>query len=66
MDACSALTACAASAYDVYYSIDLHFLRSSQMWECVVYFDLGETAADFNVPNNDVVVAYGYSCYDCT
>lgn len=46
-------------------SLDLHYLRSTQEWECFhtrydqEYSD-GNTAADFNETNADVVVAYGY------
>lgn len=66
LSACDALQQCANDAVrSEYGSLDLHYLRSTQEWECFAYqydqrFSDGNTAADFNQANADVVVAYGY------
>ncbi|KAI4103650.1 MAG: hypothetical protein LQ339_004180 [Xanthoria mediterranea] len=66
LSACDALQQCVNEALRVQDgSLDLHYLRSTQEWECFTtrydqeYSD-GNTAADFNQPNADVAVAYGY------
>ncbi|KAI4226813.1 MAG: hypothetical protein L6R36_002902 [Xanthoria steineri] len=66
LSACEAVQQCANDAVSFAYgSLDLHYLRSTQEWECFYWqYDQessnGNTAADFNQANADVVVAYGY------
>jgi hypothetical protein len=63
-DPCTAIQACAQSSSNdllSYYSFDLHYLASTQEWECVSYFDPNTAPSYYNVPNPDVMIAYGYS-----
>jgi len=63
-DPCTAIQGCAQnSVHDpgAYYSFDLHYLASTQEWECVSYYDQNTAPSYYNVSNPDVVIAYGYS-----
>jgi hypothetical protein len=64
MDPCTAIQTCTQDSYadpDAYYSFDLHYLASTEEWECVSYFDPNISPSYFNVPNPDILIAYGYS-----
>lgn len=60
---CEALQRCLNDAVGrpwEYASVDLHFRKSSQQWECVEYSGYESGEGDFNVKDDDVVVGYGY------
>ena len=64
LSACAAVRECAQLCFHdegIFYSFDLHFRRSTQLWECVQYFNWNEDAGYFNVTDSDVLVGYGYS-----
>lgn len=41
-------------------SFDVHLLKSGQ-WECVGYHGTSQDPGYFNVPNDNVLAAYGYA-----
>ena len=61
---CEAVQSCADFTFnqpDIYESFALYFLEAENEWSCVAYFDSNTNGSYFNVPNDDVEVAYGYS-----
>jgi hypothetical protein len=62
-DICTVAINCAAYAItlpEVYFSYDLHFLTSQNLWECVLFYNVNSDPGYFNVPNGDVSVGVGY------
>jgi len=62
-DTCAVIQECANIAgndNNVYYSFDVHFLESAQIWQCVQFYDPAQSGY-FNVANSDVELAYGYT-----
>lgn len=59
-----AIQACADYAVSTLdnYAFQLYFLGSEDHWVCRTYYDSGpgSDASYFNIPNDDVLVAYGY------
>ena len=66
LDMCDAASLCAefaATSPSVYESFDLHYLCSTEMWECVAYFGSTEDTSGFDVPDSDALYTFGfYSC----
>lgn len=67
---CAAATACVnfgwnqaiANPGGMYESVDLQFHNSTNNWWCVQYWDPNPTGGSYwNVPNADIVQAYGFS-----
>ena len=44
----------------VYQSFDLHYLCSTEMWECVAYYDPDDDASYFDVPDSDALYTFGF------
>lgn len=64
LDVCTAVQSCADQSDNDptnYFSFDLHYLCSNQTWVCVQYFNDAGYGNYFNVPDDDVVAAYGYN-----
>lgn len=47
-----------------YYSFDIHYLSSEQLWQCIAYYDPNTDTSYFNVPDSDATIVYGYSLAD--
>lgn len=63
LSTCEASQQCATTAYNQpgqYWSYDLHFRKSTKVWECAQYWDQTYDGKYFNVADSDVGEAYGY------
>jgi hypothetical protein len=59
---CEAANHCAnVGATANYYSFDLHYLKSQQQWQCVLYFEGNKDTAYFDVEDSNVGEVYGYT-----
>jgi hypothetical protein len=62
-DAGTAINACVNQAFNdlfFYDSLDLHFLKLEQIWECVQYYSPNTDNFYVNVANRDVIQGYSY------
>ncbi|KIK64552.1 hypothetical protein GYMLUDRAFT_40064 [Collybiopsis luxurians FD-317 M1] len=65
-ETCTAIQTCANAAraqINVYYTFDLHYDESVDMWYCVQFYDYSSDAGLFNVADANVIAGYGFIKY---
>ena len=60
-DGTDALFAGGKNYYNVYQSVDLHYLESNSTWMCVSYYNSHSNTTYFNVDDANVSAGYGYT-----